>query len=180
MTILLRNIFSMYKDHETPRFWITYAEPLEKYISKRVKDKMLAEDVLHDVYLKIYSHCKRFDFCCQKAGVKNLRSWVFQTCHNTLIDYYKIQSKYFYRDNIHETEAIELPSLKEDKQVSIEHLLNQLPKKYSEPLIYEFCSSMKQSEIAEKIGLSLPATKSRILRGKQLLAERYAHVLKTF
>ena len=110
MSILDGQLSTMYKDYETPRFWITYGEPLEKYIAKRVKDKMLAEDVLHDVYLKIYSHCKRFDFCCQKAGIKNLRSWVFQTCHNTLIDYYKTRSRYFYNDSFHEIQAIELPS----------------------------------------------------------------------
>ncbi len=49
----------MYKDHETPRYWISYGKGLEKYIAKRVKDKMLAEDVLHDVYIKIFCHCKR-------------------------------------------------------------------------------------------------------------------------
>jgi RNA polymerase sigma-70 factor (ECF subfamily) len=170
----------MYKEYETPRFWLTYAEPLEKYISKRVRDKVMGEDVLHDVYLKIYSHCKRFDFCCKKAGVKNLRSWVFQTCHNTLIDYYKNQSRYFYTDNFHDIQPIEPPVFREKNQVSVESLLLQLPKKYSEPLRYEFYSTLKQSEIADKIGLSLPATKSRILRGKQLLAERYGNILKTF
>jgi DNA-directed RNA polymerase specialized sigma24 family protein len=84
----------MYKDHEMPRFWTTYAEAVRKYISKRVADKAVVEDILHDVYIKIFCYCKRYDFCCQKAGVRNLRSWVFQVCHNTLVDYYKEQGRY--------------------------------------------------------------------------------------
>jgi RNA polymerase sigma-70 factor, ECF subfamily len=177
---LYGNIYHMYKDHETPRFWISYAEPLEKYISKRVKDKMLAEDALHDVYVKIYTYCKRFDFCCNKAGVKNLRSWVFQVCHNTLIDYYKTQSRYFYPDRFHEAIEVESLLLKTERQFSIEKILSHLPEKYRQVLTYEFCYSMKQSEIADKLGLSLPATKSRILRGKQMIAEHYQHLVKSF
>jgi RNA polymerase sigma-70 factor, ECF subfamily len=170
----------MYKDFETPKFWISYEEPLEKYICKRVKDKMLAEDLLHDVYLKIYTYCKRFDFCCNKAGVKNLRSWVFQVCHNTLIDHYKTQSRYFYPDNFHETIKIQTSLIQPQLQISIEQVLVRLPKKYSEVLTYEFCSSLKQNEIADKLGLSLPATKSRIARGKQIIADQYQHLLEFF
>ena len=53
----------MYKDHETPRFWKTYGDGLRKYLAKRVGDKSLIDDILHDVYLKVYLHCKRYDFC---------------------------------------------------------------------------------------------------------------------
>lgn len=166
--------FFMYKDHETPRFWTSFAEPLERYIAKRVKDKMLAEDVLHDVYIKIYSHCKRFEFSCEKAGVKNLRSWVFQVCHNTLVDYYKEQSRYFYPQCFNESLRIESPDVCLQKQLPFESLLKMLPQKYSEALTYDLIFSLKQADIAQKMGLSLSATKSRIQRGKQMLLEKFA------
>ena len=162
----------MYQDHETPRFWLTYADGLKNYIARRIKDKGFAEDVLHDVYIKIFSHCKRFDFCCEKAGVKNLRSWVFQVCHNTLIDHQKKNAKYFYPNNLAEDFSIESPDLFVEKRLPLEHLIKALPARYSEVLIYDIVFSMKQADIAEKMGLTLSATKSRIQRGKQMLCDR--------
>jgi len=162
----------MYQDHETPRFWLTYSEGLKNYIARRINDKRFAEDVLHDVYIKIFSHCKRFDFCCEKAGVKNLRSWVFQVCHNTLIDHQKKNAKYFYPNNLSEDFSIESPDLFAEKRLPLEHLIKTLPARYSEVLMYDIVFSMKQADIAKKMGLTLSATKSRIQRGKQMLCDR--------
>lgn len=163
----------MYQDHETPKFWLTYSDGLKNYITKRIKDKMFAEDVLHDVYIKIFSYCKRYDFCCEKAGVKNLRSWVFQVCHNTLIDHQKINAKYFYPKNFTEDFSIQGPDLFIEKQLPLEHLIKTLPYKYSQVLIFDVFYSMKQADIAEKMSLTLSATKSRIQRGKQMLCEKH-------
>ena len=170
----------MYQDHETPRFWLTYSDGLKGYIDKRIKDKRFAEDVLHDVYIKIFSYCKRFDFCCEKAGVKNLRSWVFQVCHNTLIDYQKKNAKYFYPDNFAEDFSIESPDLFVEKRLPVEHFIKTLPAKYSDVLVYDIIFAMKQSDIAEKMGLTLSATKSRIQRGKQMLCDMQKRSIEVF
>ena len=168
----------MYKDHETPRFWVTYSDALRKYISKRVKDKEVVEDLLHDVYVKIFCYCKRYEFSCEKAGVKNLRSWVFQTCYNTLIDHFKKNSKYSYGEDLEEICCVEEPDLLDERPLPLEAVLKALPPKYSQPLTYDLLFSMKQAEIAEKLGISLAATKSRIQRGRQMVAEQYLALAK--
>ena len=170
----------MYQDHETPRFWLTYSDGLKNYIAKRIKDKRLAEDVLHDVYIKIFCYCKRYDFCCEKAVVKNLRSWVFQVCHNTLVDYQKKNAKYFYPNNFAEDFSIESPDLFVEKRLPVEHFIKTLPAMYSDVLMYDIVFSMKQSDIAEKMGLTLSATKSRIQRGKQMLCDRQKRSIEVF
>lgn len=90
----------MYKDHETPRFWTSYGTALRSYVEREVPDKNAVDDILHEVYLKIYCYCKRYDFCCEKAGVKNLRSWVFRVCHNVIVDYQKEHAKYTYGQDV--------------------------------------------------------------------------------
>lgn len=163
----------MYKDHETPRFWITYSDALRKYLQKRMDDKSLIDDIMHDVYLKVFVFCKRHDFSCEKARVTNLRSWIFQVCHNTMIDRLKINSKYSATTDVIES-LPEIPSSQE-KVFSFQaaELIKQLPEKYAEAVYLDTIVKLNQNCIAEKLGLGLSATKSRIQRGKQMLKEIY-------
>lgn len=161
----------MYKDHETPCFWLTYEDAIRKYISKRLSDKTLVEDLCHDVYIKIFCYCKRFDFSCEKAGVKNLRSWIFQVCHNTVADHYKNNPLHQAIDDL--SEAGPTDGTKEDLSPTLKKIIKTLPPKYAVPLKYHILLNIKQADIANKLGLSLPATKSRIQRGKKMLAEEF-------
>lgn len=54
----------------------------------------------------------------------------------------------------------------------VKPLLELLPKKYAEPLELSDIEGLKQQEVAEKLGLSLTATKSRVQRGRKLLKEQ--------
>lgn len=163
----------MYKDHETPRFWITYNDALRKYLQKRIDDKPMIDDIMHDVYLKVFIFCKRHDFSCEKAGVKNLRSWIFQVCHNIMVDKLKINSKYssvgdsfeHHRDDA--TPPDNYPSFR------AVDLIRKLPEKYAEAVYLDTIVKMNQDCIAKKLGLGISATKSRIQRGKRMLKEIY-------
>lgn len=53
---------------------------MRNYILKRVEDKDEANDILHDVLMKVYN------FCMTRSGVNNVRSWLFQISHNTIVD----------------------------------------------------------------------------------------------
>ena len=163
----------MYKDHETPRFWTTYSEALQKYLEKRVQDKTLINDILHDVYVKVYLHCKRYEFCCEKAGVKNLRSWIFQVCHNTMIDRLKNNAKYTFTGDIF-IEVID-GSIHDNQRSSFtaKELIECLPEKYAQAVYLDTILKMDQAKIATQLGLGISATKSRIQRGKRMLKEIY-------
>ena len=168
----------MYKDHEMPLFWITYSDALRHYVEIKMKDKSAVDDILHEVYLKVFCYCKRFDFSCEKAGVKNLGSWIFRVCHNTMMDHHKKNSRYSYSENLNETVcAVSICSV--DTPCSpIEELVRTLPPKYSEAVMLDTVLLLKQAEIAKKLGLTLTAAKSRIQRGKKLLLEKYRQLLE--
>jgi RNA polymerase sigma-70 factor (ECF subfamily) len=164
---------TMYKDHETPRFWINYGAALRSYVQKKVTDKHSVEDILHEVYLKIFCYCKRHDFCCDKAGVKNIRSWVFQVCHNTIIDFQKEKAKYAHDGDWSEVLPDDSSASVLDRPVKLEELIQNLPAKYAEAVYYDSVLLLKQADIADKLGVSLSAAKSRIQRGKKMFRDMY-------
>jgi RNA polymerase sigma-70 factor (ECF subfamily) len=166
----------MYKDHETPRFWLSYGEAIKCYVEKRVADKTAVNDILHDVYLKIFCYCRRYDFCCEKAGVKNLRSWIFGICHNAVVDHQKQKARYSL--GLEEKEVADFSGSKNDDTVGLKELMKLLPSKYAEAIWYDSVLHLKQAEIASKLGLSLSATKSRIQRGKKMFRAMYIQQLQ--
>ena len=152
---------------DVPALWQEHKNELRNFILKRVKDQDLTNDILQDVLMKVYN------FCISKSGVRNIRSWLFQIAQNTVTDHYRKHSKFTEIDNLQEIE-------KEDQNVAfgeatnyILPMLDFLPKEYAVPLKLAVIDNMKQAEIAEKLNLSLPATKSRIQRARQLLKAEF-------
>ncbi len=79
----------MYSPYQTPRFWKDYRTPLKNYVRKWISDPDVAKDVLQNIFFKIYTYCQRYEFSCGKAGISNLRSWIFQTAQNAIADHYQ-------------------------------------------------------------------------------------------
>ncbi|WP_304509980.1 sigma-70 family RNA polymerase sigma factor [Anaerotignum sp.] len=144
--------------------WSDYKNGLQFYILKRVKDKDIANDLSHEVLMKIYNSC------CSNNEIKNVRSWMFQIAHNTTIDYLKKENK--FTNEIPEIfEKDENNSYKEAEEL-IKPLIELLPEKYAVPLQLSDIENIKQAEVSKKINLSLTATKSRIQRARKLLKEK--------
>lgn len=152
---------------DVPSIWIEHKNELRNFIYKRVKDEDLTNDILQEVLIKVYN------FCISKSGVKNIRSWLFQIAQNTIIDNYRRQSKFIQQE-------AEFDLADEDENMAFKDAVNYilpmldfLPEKYAEPLKLADIDGLKQADIAQKIGLNLSATKSRIQRARQLLKEEF-------
>jgi RNA polymerase sigma-70 factor, ECF subfamily len=152
---------------DVPSLWIEHKKELRNFIFKRVKDDDLTNDILQEVLVKVYN------FCISKSGVKNIRSWLFQIAQNAIIDYYRKQSKFLQQE-------ADFDLTDEDENMAFKDALNYilpmidfLPEKYAEPLKLADIDGLKQAVIAQKIGLNLSATKSRIQRARQLLKEEF-------
>ena len=60
-----------------------YKNGIKYYILKKVKNEADADDLTHEVLLKVYNSC------CSGKTINNVRSWLFQIAHNTTIDFIK-------------------------------------------------------------------------------------------
>jgi RNA polymerase sigma-70 factor (ECF subfamily) len=148
---------------DVPALWQEHKNELRNFILKRVKDQDLTNDILQDVLMKVYN------FCISKSGVRNIRSWLFQIAQNTITDHYRNQSKFTNLDNLTEIEYEDQNLAFSEATNYILPMLEFLPKEYAVPLKFSDIDNMKQADIAQKLNLSLSATKSRIRRARQLL-----------
>lgn len=147
--------------------WLEHKSALRGYILKRVKDRETANDIMQEVLIKVYK------YCISNSGVKNVRSWLFQIAHNTIIDFYRKPT------NLPIDGLVE-GLVNEDENMSFKDALNYitpmidfLPAEYALPLKLADIEGIKHSEIAKRLDLSLSATKSRIQRARKLLMAEF-------
>lgn len=152
------------KYSEISSLWLEYKNGLKYYILKKVKNEDIANDLSHEVLMKIYNSC------CSAIIIRNVRSWMFQIAHNTTIDYLKKQHK--FTNNIPESYDKDEQSVFQDAEEILKPLMQLLPEKYAIPLHLSDIEELKQKEVAQKLNLSLSATKSRIQRARKLLKEK--------
>ena len=144
--------------------WSRYKIGLEFYIFKKVKDKDVANDLAHEVLIKMYNAC------CSDIEIKNVRSWMYQIAHNTTVDHFKKENK--FTNEIPEIFEEDETNKYADAQKLVLPLIQLLPEKYAIPLQLSDIEEMKQADVSKRLNLSLTATKSRIQRARKLLKEK--------
>ena len=156
------------KDSEITTVWNGFRNELLNFIKAKVNDEYEAEDILQEVFIKIYRNIEQLD---DEAKIK---SWLYKITNNTIIDYYrKRKNSALLIDKVEG-----LPGNKEenanmnDEMVACLRLfLYELPDKYKEPLeMYEF-KGMKHREISKNLNISLSGSKTRIQRARKKLRE---------
>ncbi|WP_169301396.1 sigma-70 family RNA polymerase sigma factor [Pontimicrobium aquaticum] len=152
------------KYKEVSSLWVTYKSGLKYYILKKTKDENLADELSHEVLMKIYKSC------CSGNEIKNIRSWMFQIAHNTVIDHLKKEGKFV--DKVTEILETNENNTYKDVEEFVEPLIKLLPQKYATPLLLSDIEGISQIEVSKKMNLSLTATKSRIQRARKLLKEK--------
>lgn len=106
-----------------------------------------------------------------------LRSWVYQITRNTIIDFYRSQAKSQAKlpdsdkERLlqNETDITDEGNKNEIVAAWLKDLIEQLPEKYKEALIYVELEQHTQKELANKLGISLSGAKSRVQRGREKL-----------
>ena len=143
--------------------WITYKQALEKYVLKYTKSPDMTHEIVGEVLLKVHKSC------CSDIEINNVKSWLFQISYHTTMDYYR-QYKPF-----HQLSELKVEEIKNDiyQELSnyLEPLIGFLPDKYAYPLRLADLEGLKQQDIAQKLNLSLTATKSRIQRARKMLKQ---------
>ena len=146
------------------QFWDEYREILYRFILKRVKDSLLADDIVQDVLLKAHTRLHTL------KDQDRVLPWLYQITRNTIVDYYRQHRP---------SEALsaslmieEMPLTQEAERelaCCILPLVKQLPPRYQQAMLLAEIEGLSQQEVAIKQRLSLPGAKSRVQRGRRLL-----------
>lgn len=134
-----------------------------RYALKNVHEINLAEDIVQEVMLRIcQAHRKNIP-------VENTRAWLYQTARFIIADHFREKGKL----KILSSEEIIEPVNTDDELTEIsvfsdglQAIIKLLPDKYSVPLLWSDIDEVPQKVIAERLNLSLSATKMRIQRGR--------------
>lgn len=156
------------KDSEINTVWNKFRNELLNFIKARVKDEYEAEDILQEVFIKIFRNIEQLD---DEAKVK---SWLYKITNNTIIDYYrKRKDSALLIDGVEGVPGNEEENanMNDEMLTCLRLFLYELPDKYKEPLeMYEF-KGMKHREISKKLNISLSGSKTRIQRAREKLRE---------
>jgi RNA polymerase sigma-70 factor (ECF subfamily) len=146
---------------DVAEIWKKHKRKLFNFIKKRIRDNDASEELLHVVLLKVCTYCSN------RSDVRNVPAWLYQIASNTIADYAKKNSRFTLLN--HDIEDSHCIDPKHDAINWLEYFIKLLPERYSVPLILCDINGMDQKSVADQIKLSLPAIKSRILRGRRLL-----------
>ncbi|WP_162053770.1 RNA polymerase sigma factor SigZ [Pontibacter pamirensis] len=148
--------------------FLAYEAQLRGFVLKRVQDKEEANDILQQLYLKLYKNCE------QLQEVHNLKAWLYQITRNTVHDFFRESSRRQPLGAETELPEVELPGQeRHEVEALVEPLINLLPPEYAEPLRLSELEGISQKEIAERLGISYSGAKSRIQRGREKLKQLF-------
>lgn len=147
--------------------WSQFNQILLNFIQSKVSNKYDAEDILQNVFIKIYKNIDNL-----KSETK-LESWIFQITRNAIIDYYRTKKPDYLIGEIEEAfeASIETENMNRKISLCLNDMIEELPKKYQMPLnLYEF-GNHKHKEISKELNISVSGSKTRVQRARVKLKE---------
>lgn len=150
--------------------WELFQHELKGFVYKRVKDKSVTEDIVHDVFLKVQSKME------QLRDREKTTGWIYQITRNAIADHFRKKAK----ENINPKDLDwenNPGNFNDCVSRCLNELLPTLPDKYRIPLEMTELENISQIEVAARLGLTYTAAKARIQRARRMLKDRIDEVL---
>ncbi len=146
------------------QIWKEYHSKLLAFISRRVGDPSVADDILQEVFIKIHSGIGTL------RSVDKLQSWIYRIARNAIIDHYRThRPEAELPESINAPEADSSDKAREEIMDCLMPMIQRLPDPYREAVMLSEMDGLTQQEVASRQNLSLSGAKSRVQRGRALL-----------
>ena len=146
-----------------------YLERIYRYVFYQVRDKMTAEDLTEEVFLKAW---KSIDTCRGKE--QTFSSWLYRIAHNHVIDNLRSQRKYLSTD-MEALAEVSSPELGEEGKLERQEMLeviSDLPQNQKQVIILKFIEGFDNREIGQIMGKSQGAIRVLQMRALATLRQR--------
>lgn len=153
----------------TSEIWDALAEDLRRFIGRRISDPTVAEDLLHDVFLRVHRHRVELREEDRVAG------WVFRIARNAVTDHLRQRGRVVSLDE----EPLDAAADDDDDDDAraaalvlgrwLTTMIETLEPPYREALTLTDLQGLSQREAARRLGLSYSGMKSRVQRGRAKL-----------
>jgi RNA polymerase sigma-70 factor (ECF subfamily) len=142
-----------------------YRSELLAFIQQRVGSRELAQDVLHDVFVKILGRGDRL------REPAKITAWLYQITRNAIID--RFRANRIYEELPQEIAAKSEETTAEARLASLlRPMIESLPAIYRDAIILSDLEGLHLKQIAEREGTTVSAVKSRVQRGRRMLEKR--------
>jgi len=157
--------------HDYTKAVDTYADSVYRVAYSYTYTKVDAEDVLQNVFLKLFQSKKNF------GSEEHLKQWLIRVavneCHNL--------HRSFWKKNIIHMEEIEKSAqdFLSDSEIDLHNALLQLPSEYRVIIHMYYYEGYKTKEISKILKINEATVRTRLARGrsrlKELLKEGWAY-----
>ena len=162
-------------NYTTEEVWESFNKKLYSFIYKRVNSKVEAEDILQNVFIKIHKNIENL------SDSEKLPPWIYRIARNTIIDYYRKNGnnrQVEFSEGLVPREITPKGDLYCEVKTCLKSFVDSLPEKYRDSVELGELKGMKQKDVAVKLNISLPAAKSRIQRGKEMIKQHFIDCCK--
>jgi RNA polymerase sigma-70 factor (ECF subfamily) len=131
-------------------------------------NKMEAEDILQEGFIKIFTHLQDYQFKGSMEG------WIRKAMINTAINYYRKKSKELADINLEQVSGIsyiEEDAIDKLAAEELVKLIQKLPEGYRLIFNLNVIEGFTHKEIGEMLGISENTSKSQLSRAKSALQE---------
>lgn len=143
--------------------WQDIRHNLYLFVVKRVDNPQSAEDIVQDILLKAVEKIDGLQ------DEEKFLPWLYKIARNTIIDHYRKKRPEQTLPEMLALEEGSTDSVLQELEPCVTSLMDKLPDKYRDALFQAHFTDSKLQDIADSEGVSLPAIKSRVQRGRQQL-----------
>jgi len=150
------------------KLYTIYVEQIYRYVFYQVKDKMTAEDITEEVFIKAW---RAIDSC--KGRGETFSSWLYRIAHNCTIDTLRSRQKRLAM----ETEATtDVSYSKQEAEVSLKRrelleAIARLPQNQKQVIVLKFIEGLDNQEIGQVMNKNQGAI--RVLQMRALATLRH-------
>ena len=147
-----------------------YQEAFLRKARRVLGDRSEVEDVVQETFTKIYLYGSNF----QKQEGASFSSWAYKILMNTTFTYYQKLKKRGEVEASVEDEILSLApdfshrnSEKDNYKDAVASVLSRMPEPLARVLSLHFIEDKPQEQVAEELGVSVSAVKTRVHRAKK-------------
>lgn len=154
-----------------------YSKRLSVYLYRLVGSKEESEDLLQNVFMKVYKHCADFNTS------RKFSSWIYRIAHNEAVNYLKRKSKKHFvswedisttKDKLETKSDAKSPLenwISKEKKKDVEEALEKIPEKYREVLELRYFQDKSYEEISKVLKKPVNTVGTLLNRAKNKLFE---------
>jgi len=163
-------------------FYKKYHQSLRNYISKKIDDPDIIENLVHDVLLSAFNSLATF------RQESSEFTWIIGIANHKIIDYYrkkKLKTILFsvspvFEDIADASLSPERDALKNELKQEIKNTLSKLNKGYQRIIRLKYINGFKLKDISAILKLNLKATESLLIRARLQFQKKWTYDKTSF